>query len=537
MSARPLPFVVVVALLLGALPALAQDAPAGPTSGPPAGTTGYAGLRPVEHPQLITLDDAFRRASERSTDLRITQARLDESKANVTKAWAVILPNISLHADYTYSFPEQEAELGSPDQFAQQALLFDSIANITDAGAAQNPDPIARRAAAEQAAALRATAKDLRAAEVPSFVISPAHTVAGNVTLAMPLFNGRALPLLQNAYGAVEITRLSSQQAKASVLWGVARTYYLLAATQELVHTASEQVESTKRHLTTTTSRHELGYVTDLAVDRALLEVKKAEHQERQARGGLRTAKAGLAGLLGVIDDFDVEAPPAVEALNESVPFDTLLQRARDARVDLRVQKEMLALADRAKQDAWMRFLPSFQLVAQGRYTSNTAGFASQPFTGAVIVQGTLPLYDGGQTIGAIDSANARLTQELLRTHQLEESIERELRGTLDDLALKKENMTTTAELAQLANQTAAQADSLYAEGAITQSDVSDARLGAFAASVDATRARLDLETARIGLAYAIGELASYIKSNDVEPASLSDDEEAEARATVEQLP
>ncbi|MDP2346044.1 MAG: TolC family protein [Deltaproteobacteria bacterium] len=517
---------VVVVSILCALPAFSQS-----------GTTGLSGLRAVEHPEVISLDDAFRRASERSTDLRVTQARLSESKANVTQAWASVLPNVSLKADYTYSFPEQEAQLGSPDQFTQQALLFDSIANITDASAAQNPDPVARRAAAEQAAALRQTAKDLRSSEVPSFVLSPAHQVGGNITFAMPLFNGRAFPLLQNAYSAVELTRLSSQQAKAAVLWGVARTYYAVAGTKQLVQTASEQVESTKRHLTTTQQRHELGYVTDLAVDRAVLEVKKAEQQERQARGGLRAAKAGLAGLLGIVDDFDVDAPPPVAALNESVPFEALLERARDARVDLRVQKQLLAIADRNKQDAWLRFLPSFQLIAQGRYTSNTAGLTSQPLTGAVIVQGTLPLYDGGQTFGAIDGADAKLTQELLRTRQLEENIERELRGTLDDLALKKENVTTTSEVAVLAKKTADNAEALYGEGAITQSDVTDARLGAFAASVEATRATLDLETARIGLAYSIGELASYIKSNDIEPAPLSDDEAAKARATLDRLP
>lgn len=519
-----------------AAPAPAAQAPSSPTSGAPGGTTGLAGLRAVDAPKLISLDDAFRMAAERSTDLRITQLKIDESKANVTKAWAVLLPNISLGADYNFNYPEQEAALGSAEQFQQQALIFDTLANITEGGAAQNPDPAARRAATEQAAKLRSTANDLRNSEVASFVIQPAHVVNGNLTFSMPLFSGRALPLLQNAYAAVDITRLSAQSAQAAVLWGVARTYYTLAATQQLVVTAHEQVESTRRHLTTTTNRKEQGYETELSLQRAVLEVKKAEMQERQALGGLRAAKAGLAALIGVVDDFTVATPPPVAAVNESVPFDQLLVRAWESRPDLRVQKQMLAIADRGRTDSWMRFLPSVQLIAQGRYTTNTGGLTNEPFTGAVIVQGSMPLYDGGQTFGAIDEANAKVGQEILRTRQLEETIERELRGTLDDLRLKQENATTSAELADLAKKTADNAEALYSEGAVTQSDVSDARFGAFAAEIEAQKARLDLETARIGLAYAVGELQSYVKSSDYEAAPLTADEENAARGALDRV-
>ena len=527
-DSRPSAIIVVVIACLLSLAVRAQT--------PPGGTTGLAGLRVVENPQVLTLESAFRMAAERSTDLRIAQLKIEESKANVTKAWALLLPNVSLAADYTFNFPEQEAALGSADQFAQQALLFESIANLTAGGAAQNPDPIARRAGLEQAETLRATAKDLRNSEVPSFVIVPGQVLAGNVTLAMPLFSGRALPLLQNAYAAVDLTRLGSSSAQAAVLWGVARTYYAVAATRELVQTAAAQVESSLRHLTTTTNRAELGFETGLALERAQLEVKKAQMQEKQARGGLRAAKAGLAALIGVVEDFDVAAPPPVPAANEGVPFEQLLARAWDSRLDLRVQKQLLQIADRGRQDAWMRFLPSFQLVAQGRYTSNTAGLTSQPVAGALIIQSSIPLYDGGQTFGAIHEANSRVSQELLRTRLLEENIERELRGTLDDLALKQENTTMAAEVATLASKTAANAEALYSEGAVTQSELSDARFGAFSAQVQAQKARFDLETARMGLAYALGELSLYVHAAGFVPVPLSSDEGERARAALDRL-
>lgn len=509
---------------------------AAPTLAQSSTTTGLAGLRDVDNPPLLTLNEAFRLAGERSLDLRIAQLKVDESKATVTKAWSAVVPSLSLGAEYTFNFPEQEAALGSEEQFQQQALLFESIANITEGAAAQNPDPIARQAAFEQAAELRDTAKTLRNTEVTSFVVVPAHVVNGSLQFAMPLFSPRSVSAVQNAYSGVEITRLSVRSAQANVLWGVARTYAAAAGTRALLGTVAEQVESTKRHFTRVENRHALGYETDLALERARLDVKKAEMQERQAKAGYKSAKAALAALIGAVSDFDVDAAPAIGAGLDAVGFNELLTRAYDSRVDFKVQKHMLELADRGRRDAWMRFLPSFQLVAQGRYTSNTSGLTNQPITGAVIVQGSLPLYDGGQTFGAIDEANAKVSQELLRVRQIEEGIERELRGTLDDLAVKKDAVTTTAELATLAKQQAQNAENLYDQGMVTQNDLADARLGAFAAAVDAQRAQFDLQTAQLGLAHAIGELQAYIKLDDSVPAPLADDEAERARQAMDRV-
>ena len=494
-----------------------------------AQTTGLGGLRPVDQPKLLTLADAFRIAGEQSVDLRIASTRVDVARAQVTQAWSAILPRVSLGGDYTLNIPEQTAAFGSVEQNQSQALLFDSIAGLTAAQAAQIADPVQRQAALEQAATLSATAKGLREAPVAEFAILPRHVVQGSLTATMPLFNARSIPQMQNAYAAVNVSKLSTRQAQASVLWGVARTYYQLAATKQLVTTAEEQVQLTTRTRDLIKARQEQGYETTLALERSELDVKKAEQQVRSARGGLRAAKAGLAAVLGLVDDFDVEPPPPFQALEVQASFDDLLQRAWDSRIDLRVQKEMLVIAQRSRTDAWFRFLPSFQIQAQGRYTSNTSGFTSQPFTGAVIVQGSLPIFDGGQTIGVIDEANAKLSQEVLKVRQLEQTIERELRGSLDDIALKTENATTLTEVAELAKKTATNAEELYTQGVARQDDVSDARLGAFVAEIEAQKARLELENSRLGLAYAVGELAMTIKAEDTVPAPLTDADIADA--------
>jgi outer membrane protein TolC len=542
--------VLVVAMLLAssAMPAAAQsrgapmpapqsDPAAPPTSGAPQGTTGRLGLRPVEHPPTITLPEAFALAASKSTDLRVAAAQVRAAEASITKAWAVLLPNISIGANYTFNAPEQTARFGSEEQLKQQALLFNSLGDLTAQSAALTPDPVQRQATLERAAELRAAADQLANQKVAEFIIQPAHVLDGNLTFAMPLFSGRALPLLQNAYGAVALTKLSTQQAKAAVLWGVAQAYLQAVATKNIVAIADEQVASARRHHALAEQRATQGMLTALAVERALLDVKKAEQQATQARGAQRMAKAALADLLGRVDDFDVETPAPLAGIDEAAGVDAMLARAWQQRLDLRVQKEAVAIAERTRTEAWTRLLPSVQLVAQGRYTTNTAGLITEPITGAVIVQASLPIFDGGMTIGTIREATARLDAEMLRVRQLEQTIDREIRGTLDDVALKQENVETSTAVADLAHKQSANAEELFAQGVATDNDVRDARLAHFAADVDAARARLDLQTSRLGLAYALGELASLVGVADVVPEDVAADEHDAARRTLARIP
>jgi outer membrane protein len=545
------PFVVVVAVALAALPAAAQsrgggggaaaapqaDAPSMSVSGAPRGTTGWMGLRPVEHPPTITLPEAFALAAQKSTDLRVAAAQVKAAEASITKAWAVLLPNISLGANYTFNTPEQSAKFGSEEQLQQQALLFNSIGDLTAQSAALTPDPVQRQAALERAAQLHAAADQLASQKVTEFVIQPAHVVDGSLTFAMPVFSGRALPLLQNAYGAVALTKLATQQAKAAVLWGVAQAYLQAVTTKNIVAIADEQVDTAKRHHALAEQRAAQGMLTALAVERALLDVKKAEQQATQARGAQRMAKAALASMLDRTDDFDVEAPAPLAPVDEAAGVDALIARAWQQRLDLRVQKETIAIAERTRTEAWTRLLPSLQLVAQGRYTTNTSGLVSEPITGAVILQASLPIFDGGMTIGTIREATAKLDAEMLRVHQLEQTIEREIRGTVDDVALKTDNVATSAAVAELAHKQAANAEELFAQGVATDNDVRDARLAHFAADIDAARARLDLQASRLGLAYALGELAALSGVADVATDAVDDDEHDAARKALDRVP
>lgn len=531
---RALPF----ALLLASLPALAQApgggaASAGSPSTPSSrsssqsagggGPDALYGLKPATTTRVFTLDDALSQTVRANYDLRIAKERIEQQHAQLKRAWSMLLPQASIGASYTYSFPEQRVAFGDPEQTAQQALLFRSIADIVEQSSAFNPDPAAQKAAAERAEELRRAATDIESAEVTDIVLQPPHAVSGQLQINMPLFHGRAIPTLMNAYKAVDVSRIGAEQARAGLLFAAARSYYAAITAEKMAIIADTQAKNAATHRDRTAEQAKLGLITPLALERAELEVVRAEDQARQARHGVQLAKGALGVLMGVDEDFQLAPPPAVPVVEASAPLETLVARAWSARDDVRLQKAALEIADNGRLESWMQFLPSLSVAFQGRYTSNTSGFSSDPFTGAVLLQANIPIYDGGASYAGVRHSASRVREELLKLRQLEEKVAAQVRGNVADIGIKQDSLKSAQHAVQLATRSKEQAERLYALGAATNLDVLDANFSLFVAETDLARAELELEQARLGLAYMLGDFRPI--DDTVAPAPLEDGE------------
>ncbi len=507
----------------------AAAAPSAPSGG---GPTSRYGLIPRDAPPLIELGEAMTRATENNFDLRIANEKVVQQEAQVRKAWALLLPNVSLGGSYTYNYPEQTVAFGDEEQFRQQALLYSNLANIVEQSAAVQTDPQARRESQESAAQLRAVATQLENQKAADIVVQPAHLLGAQATFNMPLFNGRAIPLLQNAYDAVDVVELSNRQARAAIMLAVAQAYYGAVTAQELVQLSQKQLENSERHRTAVKDRVELGVATPLVLARAELDVARAEQQVRTSRNALQSALGALGFLVGEEEEFAVTAPDAIAAVELEKEPD-LVSRAVSSRIDLKIQKAALTIADRNRTDAWMMFLPSVNLTAQGRYTSNTSGFTSQPVTGALIISAQVPLYDGGQRYAALRESASKIREELLKVRKAESEIARQVRGNIADIHVKREGVVASERSLALAKDAAANAEALYEVGVATDLDVTDANLAVFLSEVDLLRQRLDLEQSRLGLLYVLGEFPEGV---DAKPREISEKETDQARALMDKV-
>jgi outer membrane protein TolC len=491
------------------------------------------GLKPSSTTRVITLEQALERGETMSFDLRIAAEKVKQQEAQVRRAWAALLPQVSVGGNYSYNYPEQTVAFGSVEQNQQQALLYDSIAGVVDQSAAFETDPVKRAEAQERAEQLRGVARALESAKPQDIVVQPAHVVNGNVTASMPIFNGRAVPLLQNAYEAVDLVEHANKQARAGLLHGITRSYYGAATMKRLVEIAMRQVDSAKVHRDAIRDRVELGVATPLSLDRAELEVIRAEQQVLTAQNSYNTMLGGLGQLIGEDEAFDIELPSAMRSVELEGSEEDLVARALSSRPDLMVQKSALLIADRGRTDAWMMFMPTVGLVASGRYTSNTSGFTSQPFTGTVTLNASVPIYDGGSRYAALRESASRVREELLKVRQIEYRIVGQVRGNIADIAVKRLSLQTAQHAVEIARKTHDNARNLYELGVATSLDVIDANFALFVAEMDLARAELELEQSRVGLAYVLGE---FPIATGFAPAVLSDDEEQKARERMDAL-
>ncbi|RMG15801.1 MAG: TolC family protein [Deltaproteobacteria bacterium] len=502
--------------MLGGSGAAPTSAGSGRTAAPaptpaPTGPEASLALAPVPEPPAITLEEAMQAVLEHSFDLRIAAEQVTRSEIQLRKAWALLLPTISASASYTYNFPSEEVYFVDREQLDQQALLYDSIAQILEQSAMFITDPDERQAAEERAQQLRAVAKKLSDTEPEPVTINPPHVFGANVSVAIPLFNGRAIPLLKNAYEAVDLSRAVLAQQQASLLYATLRTYYGAVAAQALVASARRQLDAAQAHRRTVARQVELKTATRIALQRADLEVVRGEQQLRVAEQAYRNARAALGQLMAREEEFEVVEPGALPPPPPTADVEALEARALAVRPEIVAQSAALEIAERMRTEAWMRYLPSLSLVGSGRYNSNTSGFINDPFTGAVTVRLDWPLWDGGLREANLRETASRIREERLRLAQLEQKIRAEVRGNVADLALKEKAVETAEHGYALARATQADAKRLFELGAATSLDVIDANLAAFFAEVELTRAKLDLAQARLALAYVLGELTPEV--------------------------
>lgn len=519
---------------------------AAPSSSLPASSPdALFGLGQVDVAPVVTLEEALTLASERSFDLRIAREKVVQQEAQVRKAWSFLLPQVSLGGSYTFNctFARQDAladcndqtvSFVSEDQLEQQALLFGSLGEIMSQVAELEQDPAKQEELRGQAQQLFATADefDKQKGEIQPIVVQPAHVFGGSLQVSMPVFNGRALPLLQNAYSAVDAVELASGQARNALLLAVTRAYYTAATAKKMLAIAEQQRDSATRHRDAVKSRVELEALPPLSLRRAQLDVIRAEQAARQAEAGYRAAVAGIGQLTGLTTYFDVAQPPSGPRIDVAESAEELIARAYSGRPDLRAQKVALQIAERSRTDAWMMFLPSVNLIGQARATSNVSGFIASPVQGALMLTATLPLYDGGARYAALDESASRIREELLKVRQIEDRIQGQVRGNLEQLVLREQALELSREAVAVAREAQDQAQALYEVGAATPLDVSDANLALFLTEADLARAELDLEQAHLGLAYIVGAFPA-----PGEPAApLSAEEEQAARARMEAL-
>lgn len=497
----------------GAVPSAANAA----TSRGPGEATGLIGLAEPALRPTLTLDDVLVQAARGAADARVAVERVVQQEASLRRAWAAVLPTLGVGASYSLtcfgsgaaglSCEDRTASFSDADAAERQAQLFEGLAATLELGAQVEPDPEKQQELLDQAAELRASAATIReqAANAKPLVVQPANMLSVSVALNVPLFNGRAFPLLFNAFDAVDVAKQAHGQVQTALRYSATRGYFGALTARKMIGIAARQVDSAAKHLEATRARVEAATHAPLALRRAELDLLRAKQQQTAARAAYDGAIAALGLVMGRGEAFDVTDPPPLPAPPDG-DDQQLVARALAARADVAAQRLSLQIASRGELDAWMMFLPSVNLTASARGTSFTSGFVDEPVTGALGISAQLPLYDGGVRYAALKDGASRTREARIRMVELEERVRAQVRGNLRDVRDRETWLTLAGEAAAVARLAHEQAQAMFEAGVGTPLDVSDTSLAQFVAEGELARAELELQLSRAGLAYVLGD-------------------------------
>lgn len=394
------------------------------------------------------LDDLVVRADRRNPSVQLAAARLAEARALLRTADADRLPQLGLGA-------------GVQRATASPAFGTTAAASVYDArlGASWEPDFFGRLARTRDAAALDADARSA---------------------------------LWQNA-------RLLVQAQ-------VAETYFGLRALDAERALVRETVAAYRDTLSLTERRYRAGDVAELDLARVRTEVAATESQALQLdqrRARLDHALAVLAGdLPGASATTEADwrgTPPRVPP---GVPS-TVLARRPD-----------VAAAQRAMQAAEVRvgvartaWFPDVALTGSAGFASTDLGdlvrWSARAWgVGALL---SLPVFDGGRRIAAVDNADAQWDAAAATYREQVLAAFQDVEDQLAALRLLAEQAGSQAEAVDAAARATALSTSRYRNGYVSQLELLDARRSELANRRLALQVRAAQYQATIGLIRALG--------------------------------
>lgn len=477
----------------------------------------------------LNLQDAIRLMLLNDTDVRVSQAQMDQAPFGIDRAYSPFDPvfnasftpqrstqptTSSLQGATTLSQLQQQANFGYNQSFqtgTSYAISFGTNRVTTNSSFA---------------------------------TFNPSFTSGATFTVGQHLLKGRGY--LVN-HGPIMIAQRNVKQSRAnfeaqlndSILsvinqyWSLVQAQKNLAVVQESLHLAEESYKHDKRAL-------ELGALSPLDIYRSESTVAQRRLQEIQAEYAVkpledqfrRTIGADLDTRAGALD-FDLSENAEVTGGLATQDIATAIEMAMSKRPELEAVKQQLANDDTSVYIAHNNLQPDLSLT--GNYTSNGIGGNLIDTSGSapvVVSHGGLldaldqvggfgfPTYSVGITLrlpirnhqaeADLGSALVSKRSDLYVLRSRQQALSQEVRNAVHQLEVSKLSLTASAEALDLAKKTLAADQRKYELGAETIFFVLDAQNTVQQSQQSYLQAEIGYQLAVAALDHATGDLLEH---------------------------
>jgi outer membrane protein TolC len=349
---------------------------------------------------------------------------------------------------------------------------------------------------------------------IPGFHFStfagPFSILDARTNITQSVFDFSSIRRYQSARTGVDAARSEKENTRNAVTDQVARAY--LAALQADAH-----VETAKANLDLAEALRRLAETQKTAGTGTGIEVTRAEVQIANERQRLQIAENERNRThLQLLRALDLNLGTKVELTDklsyqpfEPISFAQALESAIRTRPDLKAQQEREQAARLSYTAAKMERLPS--LAAFGDYGSIGPQFDNSRPTRTVGLSLRVPIFDGGRRDARRAESASQWRQEKVRTKDLRQQLELELRVAFDNLSSAELQVKTATEGLTLAERELEQAERRYKAGVTNSIEVTDAQTRLVRARDNRISALFQHNLARLDLGTAIGAVERYL--------------------------
>jgi outer membrane protein TolC len=337
----------------------------------------------------------------------------------------------------------------------------------------------------------------------PTFV-GPYNVFDARLSGTQSIFDFSSIRRYQASKSGVKAAKSSETGTADQVAAQVAKAYVTALREQADLDTQQANVDLALALLKQAEDLKAAGTGTGIEVTRARVQLSNDSQRLLVVTDARRRAYLQLLRAIGLRLDTQLELTDKLQY----VPTDSLtLQQAKaealKSRADLTAQQEREDNARLSGSAVKMERLPT--LAATADYGSSGSGILSNIPTRTYGISMRVPIFDGGRRDARRAEAESQYRQERVRTNDLKEQVELDVRLALDTLGSAEQQVKVSEEGLTLAENELAQARRRYSAGVASGLEVTDAQTRLARARDNHVEALYNYNQARIDLGQAMG--------------------------------
>jgi len=343
----------------------------------------------------------------------------------------------------------------------------------------------------------------------PAFV-GPFTNADARISVQQSIFDLGSIRRFQASRVGISAAAQELDSTAERVAAQVARAYLAAVRADADVDTANANITLSEAVLTQAGNQKKAGTGTGIEVTRAKVQLANDRQRLLVAENARRSAHLELLRAMGTPLDTEVKLTDRLGYVPvDTVTLDAAKAQALRSRPDLKAQQQREENARLSASAVKMERLPA--LAAFGDYGSSGIALDNSLPTRTYGISLRVPIFDGGRRDARRGEAASQYRSEKVRTDDLKQQIELDVRLALDGLRSAEDQVKVATEGLDLAASELTQARRRYDAGVADSLEVTDAQTRLERARDNETQALYNYNVARIDLAQAMGNMRRSI--------------------------